>query len=99
MPSLNQRRLWQRERRLEEEALELNLMIASYYARDRRALLRRFAKYNTLTMLMHTRIKVPLQRAAARIRAAWTRLLRSRRVTRATTRLMRLALWWNRRRW
>lgn len=44
-PSVHQRRLWQRERKLEEEARQLNLMLAAYYYDQRKALQRVFSSF------------------------------------------------------
>lgn len=51
LPSLNQRRLWQKERRFEEEADRLNLLIASQSLRDLSAALERTGQRRATALL------------------------------------------------
>lgn len=71
-PSLHQRRLWQRERRFEEQARELNWMFAECYSDQRQAAVRVYSWIQP-HMAHNWRITLRLKLLAPVVRA-WNRL-------------------------
>lgn len=98
MPSLHQRRLWQREDQLEADARELNLLIARRYASQRLAA-RRVYSENFILLAYRLRVRIPARRLWARVLQRWARMQRSGRFERFIQRAMRVALWIQKHRW
>lgn len=92
MPSLHQRRLWQKEAQLEREVEELNVLIARSYNSQIAAAKRIFPE-NKIQLLLRLRIRIPARRFWLRVLNRWAHVQRSRHFERFMQWLMRIVLW------
>lgn len=91
-PSLHQRRLWQKERRLEEDVARLNLLIAAWYAQER-VLAARELHRSGLSLLWQLRVAIPLKAKCRHAYNRFEKLKRSRPVQRITRAIIRIVVW------
>lgn len=98
MPTIHQRRLWQKERNLEEDVKELNLLIASYYSSEREAAKRIFEE-KSIRIMYRLKISMPATKFWCRVLDGWTKVQRSKRFEKLVLKMIRLVIWIQKHRW